>query len=203
MLLHQYGSSYQVTKVKCLRAPYEDAYEPMDFSCITSIILKHTLIHYISNYNEQKCSADVDYFSMCGIYCIFVHPRQSSLICGFFFYLSFFFYLKKFFLVFPEPVKGLRTYVVTTVQIVKPSKTNNVCYFGVLNKCNVSWFDNTNLLIEMCYIFCQYFSWTLQKPLISPWMCRLWIISYSIDLFSASIEFNCENGVTSALLIDA
>lgn len=76
MLLHQYGSSYQVTKVKCLRALYEDAYEPMDFSCITSIILKHTLIHYISNYNEQKCSADVDYFSMCGIYCIFVHPRQ-------------------------------------------------------------------------------------------------------------------------------
>lgn len=51
---------------------------PMDFSCITSIILKHTLTHYISIYNEQKCSADVDNFSICGIYCIFVHPRQST-----------------------------------------------------------------------------------------------------------------------------
>lgn len=150
MPLHQYGSSYQVTKVKWLRAPYKDAYKPMDFSCITSIILKLTLTHYISNYNEKKCSADVDYFSICGIYCIFLHPRQrarsSVALWGFFFYLKFFF----FFLVFPDPVNGLRTYVVTTVQIVKSSKTNNVCYFGVLNKFNVSWFDNTNLLHKMC-----------------------------------------------------
>lgn len=78
MPLHQYGSSYQVTKVKWLRAPYKDAYKPMDFSCITSIILKLTLTHYISNYNEKKCSADVDYFSICGIYCIFLHPRQRA-----------------------------------------------------------------------------------------------------------------------------
>lgn len=51
--------------------------------------------------------------------------------------LGFLLFFLVFFLVF-DPDKGLRTYVVTTVQSVKPSKTNNVCYLGVLNKFIVS-----------------------------------------------------------------